>query len=427
MHTEALYDLFLTCDKVNTDSRKITDNCMFFALKGENFDGNQYAINALDNGASFAVIDDASLADEPKCIFVDDTLKSLQELANHHRHQLKAKLIALTGSNGKTTTKELIYRVLSTKFKTQCTHGNFNNHIGVPLTLLSIKEDTEFAIVEMGANHLKEIELLCNIADPDYGYITNFGKAHLEGFGSIEGVIKGKSELYDHLKNKGKFIFVNARDPKQVELTSAYDKCIEFNKANGSGLDSQFISADPFVKFDIDGDSVESQLTGFYNFHNISVAVAIGKYFEVSNENIKSAISNYSPENNRSQIIERDAQKIILDAYNANPTSMKAALDNFDQMSSSGKVAVLGDMFELGDFALTEHQAIADYAQGLSIDQLWLVGENFFGINTADSRCKTFRTYKDLEAFWTEHQSSYNTFLIKGSRGMALERLLNSE
>ncbi|NNK72512.1 MAG: UDP-N-acetylmuramoyl-tripeptide--D-alanyl-D-alanine ligase [Flavobacteriaceae bacterium] len=426
MNIEELHRHFISSDSACTDTRKLSANCMFFALRGENFNGNRYAAKAIELGAKFAVVDEQAVATDHRFILVDDVLSSLQELSRYHRRSLSATIIGLTGSNGKTTTKELIYAVLSTTYKTQATKGNYNNHIGVPLTLLNLTKETEYAVVEMGANHQGEIAFLSGIAEPDFGYITNFGKAHLEGFGGIEGVIKGKSELYDHLKKNEGYIFVNAQDDKQLELTNQYDKCILFNESVVSSLNSEFISADPYVKFKTDSELIESKLTGYYNFHNISVAVAIGRYFGVSNENIKAAISNYTPLNNRSEIIERNGQKIILDAYNANPTSMKAALDNFDQIEAESKVAVLGDMFELGEYAKDEHQAITNYALETSVDQLWLVGENFFEINTNDSRCKMFRTYEELKAYWAKHQSNYKTYLIKGSRGMALERVMNN-
>ncbi|MBT8271200.1 MAG: UDP-N-acetylmuramoyl-tripeptide--D-alanyl-D-alanine ligase [Bacteroidia bacterium] len=426
MNIEELHRHFISSDSACTDTRKLSANCMFFALRGENFNGNRYAAKAIKLGAKFAVVDEQAVATDHRFILVDDVLSSLQELSRYHRRSLSATIIGLTGSNGKTTTKELIYAVLSTTYKTQATKGNYNNHIGVPLTLLNLTKETEYAVVEMGANHQGEIAFLSGIAEPDFGYITNFGKAHLEGFGGIEGVIKGKSELYDHLKKNEGYIFVNAQDDKQLELTNQYDKCILFNESVVSSLNSEFISADPYVKFKTDSELIESKLTGYYNFHNISVAVAIGRYFGVSNENIKAAISNYTPLNNRSEIIERNGQKIILDAYNANPTSMKAALDNFDQIEAESKVAVLGDMFELGEYAKDEHQAITNYALDTSVDQLWLVGENFFEINTNDSRCKMFRTYEELKAYWAKHQSNYKTYLIKGSRGMALERVMDN-
>ena len=398
---------------------------MFFALKGENFDGNLYAEDAIAKGASYAIVDDPEKANGDRFVLVSDTLKALQDLANHHRNLLKTRFIALTGSNGKTTTKELIFGVLNTTYKTQATKGNFNNHIGVPLTLLSIDEDTEFAIIEMGANHRKEIEFLCKIAEPDFGYITNFGKAHLEGFGGIEGVIKGKSELYEFLRQSGGHIFVNARDEKQLELTSDYEKTIHFNDPDDGQFQSEFISAKPFVKFKLGDQIIDSQLTGYYNFHNISAAVAIGRYFDVPVEQIANAISSYTPENNRSQIIEKEGLQIILDAYNANPTSMQAALDNFEGVESTSKVAVLGDMFELGKFAVAEHQAIADYALNTPIQELWLVGENFHKIDSDDSRCRKFRTFDDLLNFWNKNKGHHSHYLLKGSRGMALERLLN--
>ncbi len=397
---------------------------MFFALKGENFDGNKYAKDALDNGASYAVVDDPTVAINESFILVEDVLKQLQELANYHRVLSNAIFIGLTGSNGKTTTKELIFEVLNTTFRTQCTQGNYNNHIGVPLTLLGIRTETEFAVIEMGANHQKEIEFLCGISDPDFGYITNFGKAHLEGFGGIEGVIKGKSELYTHLKNKDGYIFVNANDKKQLELTSGYDKCILFNNSDRPSLSPEFITSEPFVKFKLGNMVVSTRLTGYYNFHNISVAVAIGKYFGVKDENIAEAISAYQPENNRSQVLSFKNHTIVLDAYNANPSSMSVALKNFEKFDTKKKAVILGDMFELGSTALEEHQNMADLANGLDIDKIILIGDHFSRISLSGTNVSIYNSFDDFKKQFDVSQIDGFTLLIKGSRGMALERVL---
>ncbi len=397
---------------------------MFFALKGENFDGNKYAKDALDNGASYAVVDDPTVAINESFILVEDVLKQLQELANYHRVLSNAIFIGLTGSNGKTTTKELIFEVLNTTFRTQCTQGNYNNHIGVPLTLLGIRTETEFAVIEMGANHQKEIEFLCGISDPDFGYITNFGKAHLEGFGGIEGVIKGKSELYTHLKNNDGYIFVNANDKKQLELTSGYDKCILFNNSDRPSLSPEFITSEPFVKFKLGNMVVSTRLTGYYNFHNISVAVAIGKYFGVKDENIAEAISAYQPENNRSQVLSFKNHTIVLDAYNANPSSMSVALKNFEKFDTKKKAVILGDMFELGSTALEEHQNMADLANGLDIDKIILIGDHFSRISLSGTNVSIYNSFDDFKKQFDVSQIDGFTLLIKGSRGMALERVL---
>ena len=321
---------------------------MFFALKGDNFNGNLFASEALEKGARYVVIDDKDIVANSSYILVEDVLSTLQQLASYHRKHLGLPIIALTGSNGKTTTKELINTVLEKKFKTVATKGNLNNHIGVPLTLLAMDTSTQIGIVEMGANHQQEIAFLCEIAQPDYGYITNFGKAHLEGFGGVEGVIKGKSELYDFLKQHGKLIFINATDEKQLTQVGDYPSKYSFGTTTVTDCQTQLLGANPFVRAQYNDSIIESCLIGAYNFNNISAAIAIGQYFKVEGNDIKEAIESYVPTNNRSQIIEKGCLKIILDAYNANPTSMQAALDNFNQLENTAKVAILGDMFELG-------------------------------------------------------------------------------
>lgn len=421
MNIEQLYKLFLQFPTISTDTRKITKDCLFFALKGDNFNGNSYAKQALEKGAAFAIVDEKEYANENHIILVDDTLKSLQELASFHRKQSKAKVISLTGSNGKTTTKELINAVLSTNYKTIATVGNLNNHIGVPLTLLSIKEDTEIAIVEMGANHQKEIEFLCQIVEPDYGYITNFGKAHLEGFGGLEGVIKGKSELYDFLFQHNSFIFFNADDVIQLSKLNSYLKKFGFSQNNSQYYIIKLISANPFVKIEFENYSINSKLIGAYNFVNCCAAIVIGKYFNVSLENIKKGIESYVPANNRSQIMEKNGHQIILDAYNANPSSMKVALENFNHLNVSPKIAFLGDMFELGETASEEHQAIADLATSMNFDDTFFIGKNF--VKTKNNK-KTFKTFEDLASYLKANPLQKSNLFIKGSRGMALERIL---
>lgn len=416
-----LYTIFKKYPVVCTDSRNITPNCIFFALKGENFNGNKYAAEALQKGATYAIIDEKEYKSSEHTIVVNNVLETLQKLANYHRLQLNIPIISLTGSNGKTTTKELINAVLSKKFATTATKGNLNNHIGVPLTLLSMNSHTKIGIVEMGANHQKEITFLCNIAAPDFGYITNFGKAHLEGFGSIEGVVKGKSELYDYLKLNDKFIFVNGNDPKQVERTQDSNH-FTFGNSSSSDIAIQFIDANPMVHLQVNDTKIQSQLIGAYNFSNIAAAIAIGTYFNVQLNDIKDAIEAYIPSNNRSQIIHKKSNKIILDAYNANPTSMKAALDNFSNLTDTSKIAFLGDMFELGATAATEHQSINDYAASLNIDKIYLIGENFHKTETKNSKVSIYKNFESLKNSFPKVTDS--TLLIKGSRGMALERIL---
>lgn len=422
MTIEQLHQLFLKHPQVSTDTRNIQSNSIFFALKGPNFNGNKFASEALRNGAAYAITDEIEYSTGDQIILVEDALKALQELATFHRNYCKAKIIALTGSNGKTTTKELIYSVLSRKYKTIATKGNLNNHIGVPLTLLTIQENTEFAIVEMGANHKKEIEFLCTIAQPDYGYITNFGKAHLEGFGGLEGVIIGKSELYEYLISGSKNIFLNGDDPVQMNKLKEYSNKIGYAINNPQFLNIKFLGAQPFVVLKVDDIEIRTQLVGSYNFTNCCIAVLIGKYFNVPLEDIKNAIENYLPQNNRSQIIDKNNYHIVLDAYNANPNSMEAALEHFDSIPGNNKVAILGDMFELGEQAHEEHQKIADMATGMKFTSVILVGANFYKTN---SRFLKFPTFEDLSQYLKQNKINKGNILIKGSRGMALERILD--
>ncbi|MBU3823071.1 UDP-N-acetylmuramoyl-tripeptide--D-alanyl-D-alanine ligase [Flavobacteriaceae bacterium XHP0103] len=422
MKIDQLHSLFLECHAVSTDTRKITNNAMFFALKGDNFNGNEYAEKAIKLGAKYVIIDETEYNTSTQTILVDNVLETLQKLAAFHRSYLNIPIIALTGSNGKTTTKELINAVLSKKYKTTATIGNLNNHIGVPLTLLSMNKDTEIGIVEMGANHQKEIEFLCNIAKPDFGYITNFGKAHLEGFGGVEGVIKGKSEMYDYLIANNKTVFVNQNDAIQVEKTKNSNR-FSFGNSDAD-IKIDFIKAEPFVKCSYNNLTIESQLIGDYNFNNMAAAIAIGVYFKVNDALIKEAIENYIPANNRSQIIQKGSNKIILDAYNANPTSMTAALLNFEKQTGT-KIALLGDMFELGNEAEKEHQHIADLAVSLNIQQIVFVGENFFKSNINSKKVKQYKSFTDFKNEFNPSEIKKTTILIKGSRGMALERVLD--
>lgn len=424
MNIESLYKRFKESNTISTDTRKLPKDCMYFALKGANFDGNKFVKQALDNGAKYCIVDHSTAVINAQCILVKDVLATLQNLATYHRKQINIPIIALTGSNGKTTTKELIYTVLSTQYKVGATKGNLNNHIGVPLTLLSFTDQLDFGIVEMGANHLKEIEFLSKIAMPDYGLITNFGKAHLEGFGSLEGVVKGKSELYDHLKTNHKTVFINNEDETQIQQISDYSKVITF----GSGLENdcivKFKNANPLVSINYKETEINSQLIGTYNFGNIAVAIAIGQHFKITTKHIKQAIESYKPDNNRSEIIEKKSNKIILDAYNANPTSMFAALSNFNQLNEKPKYLFLGDMFELGKNSKEEHQAIVDYLQANFENNVFIIGENFFKTSTNDS-IKKYLNFEELKLDFSKLTIKEATILIKGSRGMALERLLN--
>jgi len=416
MKINELYKLYTQHYLVSTDTRKIKKGSLFFALKGENFNGNTFAIEALKNGANYAIIDEEKYNLHPNTILVKNVLHTLQKLANYHRKQLHIPIISLTGSNGKTTTKELLNAVLSKKKKTTATIGNLNNHIGVPLTLLSITPNTEIAILEMGANHQKEIEFLCKIAAPNYGYITNFGKAHLEGFGGYKGVIKGKSELYTFLRNSNGKVFVNTNDALQVKQSKGVHT-IPFNNNT-----IQFIEANPFVKINFKNTQINSKLIGKYNYNNIAAAIAIGTYFKVPKKDIKNAIESYIPTNNRSQILKKGTITIILDAYNANPSSMQVALESFNQLKSSTKIVFLGDMFELGEDSTMEHQKIAELATSFNFQKVYLIGKAF-----STTQVKNAFKYTCFESFKnsTPSISNNSTILIKGSRGMALERILD--
>ncbi len=423
MEIGQIHQLFLESNGICTDTRKIKANTLFFALKGDNFDGNQYAQQALDNGASYVIIDDQKITKTKKHILVQNVLKTLQDLASFHRRYIDIPILALTGSNGKTTTKELINQVLSCKYKTVATIGNLNNHIGVPLTLLSMTRDTEIGIVEMGANHIHEIENLSIIASPDYGYITNIGKAHLEGFGSLEGVLQGKTELYKQLRKYDKTVFLNTEDEKLTNASKGI-KTYTFSNSTESNVTIQLESTNPFVHVRYQNEIIKSNLIGSYNFTNIAAAITIGNYFKVPFENIKNAIESYTPSNNRSQIITKNQLTIILDAYNANPSSMSAALDNFEKLEHDFKTVFLGDMFELGENAAPEHQVIVDNIANTSFNQIHLIGQHFFNTNTKDPRIHTYKSYDDFAQQWPQVIQLNNAILIKGSRGMKLERIL---
>ena len=420
-----LHSLFLECSSVSTDTRKIEKNFLFVALKGDNFDANTFAKEALEKGAKYVVIDNPTYLIDNRTLLVKDSLIALQELAKYHRTFLGLPIIALTGSNGKTTTKELIHAVLSKKYNTLATIGNLNNHIGVPLTLLRFTKETEIGIVEMGANHQKEIEFLCQIAQPDYGYITNFGKAHLEGFGGVEGVIKGKSEMYDYLRGNNKMVFVNVDDSIQKEKSTNI-KRFSFS-LNDSTADVKIstIEANPMVKIIFNNQTIQSHLIGIYNANNINAAITIGNYFKVSDELIKEAIENYIPENNRSQLILKNGNEIILDAYNANPSSMAAAIANFIQLEKKNKIAILGDMFELGEESHNEHEKIVDLLINETSITTYFIGKDFYANQTSNTHLKFFENFENFAAFLKTNLPNNNLLLIKGSRGMALEKTLD--
>lgn len=428
-----LYNLFLSGSDISTDSRNVKEKDIFFALKGDHFDGNQYALKAIDSGAVLAVVDDPNLPDHPSFYKVENVLKTLQWLANHHRKQFTIPVLAVTGSNGKTTTKELVSAVLSTHYPTHYTKGNLNNHIGVPLTLLSMPQHTEIAVIEMGANHQGEINDLCLIAEPTHGLITNIGKAHLEGFGGEEGVKKGKSELYRYLKDG--CIFLNQNDETLLSLSEVNKMKIMYTlsdqpDAKNAPYEIQNLSTEEFLKVAFLSESgeyltVQTHLTGIYNLGNIMSAVAVGKYFKVPGVKIKEALSTYIPSQNRSQYVAYKGAKVILDAYNANPSSMEAALKNLISIRHPYKIAVLGDMFELGGAAPEEHQKIADIADNEAIKMVVLVGKNF-EIAAKRKNWIHFNSAAEAKPYFDSLPFSNAFMLIKGSRGMKLESLLEN-
>jgi UDP-N-acetylmuramoyl-tripeptide--D-alanyl-D-alanine ligase len=424
MDINYIHSLFLKCDSISIDTRKIQTNSLFVAIKGERFDANTFAEEALVKGASFVIIDDESFHIDERTILVEDSLFALQELAKFHRKYLKLPIIALTGSNGKTTTKELIHVVLSKKYNTKATVGNLNNHIGVPLTLLSFNSETEIGIVEMGANHKKEIEFLCDLASPDFGYITNFGKAHLEGFGGVAGVIEGKSELYHYLCNNDMLAFVNLGDPIQVQRSKklrSYSFGINNEKAD---LQIKSIKADPFVEVCYVNSIIKSHLIGLYNANNVNAAIAIGKFFGVDDLSIKVALESYIPENNRSQLVSKGTNEIVLDAYNANPSSMAVAIDNFLQLQKPNKIIILGDMFELGDESQKEHFEIVKLLSKEDAVKCFFVGTAFYANKINNAQFDFHQTFDAFSNYLKENKIENSTILIKGSRGMALERTM---
>ena len=425
MNPAKLHEYFKITSGVKTDSRLIKNDCLFFALKGQNFDGNEFAIEALKKGAKFAVVDRSSTAKKSnKLILVDDSLQALQELAKHHRKKLGTKIIALTGSNGKTTTKELILSVLSQKYITRGTVGNLNNHIGVPLTLLQFDENTEIGVVEMGANHVGEIDFLCKMIDPNFGLITNFGHAHLEGFGSFRGIIKGKSELFEYLLDKSGTCFLNLDDPLQRKWRNKLNS-FTFGQDNEVNCRINY-TREKFEPLSIsfENKTIKSQIYGDYNFSNISAAIAVGKYFKLSFDEIKKGITSFLPSNNRSQIIIKGSNRITLDAYNANPTSMKASISSFCEEKQKKSVIILGDMLELGSYTVIAHQAIIRQIIDSDINEVLTIGDHFFQTKFHDQKLKKFQTITEAEKYISKKNYSDRDFLIKGSRKIALERLI---
>jgi UDP-N-acetylmuramoyl-tripeptide--D-alanyl-D-alanine ligase len=432
MTIDQLYALFLKHPVVSTDTRNITQGSIFFALKGPNFNANTFAEEALKKGAAFAVVDEKEFAKSDQIMLVDDVLTTLQQLAKHHRQTLKIPVIAIVGSNGKTTTKELLTSVLKQQFNVLATPGNFNNHIGLPLTLLKLNKEHEMAIIEMGANHIGENAELCEIACPDMGLITNNGKDHLEGFGSIEGVAQSNSELYYYLlKNEG-LAFVNANDEWLVRMANRLTKKITY----AANAEAKQASADcigsasslrPQITFTysyhgtVSTTPVQSCLSGDYNFDNIMAAVVIGKHLNMNDELIQKGIEEYIPQNNRSQVIKKDHNTIYLDAYNANPSSLEAALRNFAAMDMPHKIAIIGDMFEMGSFAQQEHANMISFCNTLGLEKVWLVGDEF-SKQSAEGMLQ-FVTTADAIVYLKQQNLSGKNIFIKGSRGMKLESL----
>lgn len=421
MNAEQFYPLFLQSRNVVIDSRKIEKNDIFFAFSGDSFNAATLAEEAILKGALAVIVEQRNYENKEKNIFfVPSTLEFLQELAVYHRNNLQIPVIGLTGSNGKTTTKEIIHAVLSEKFDVQYTKGNLNNHIGVPLTILSIRSEHEMAVIEMGANHQKEIEFLCSISKPDFGYITNFGKAHLEGFGGFEGVIKGKSELYDYLKNNNKTILINENDPVQVEKTADYSRKITFGKPE-SDYQFDLVSEEHFVGLVYNNEKVISKLTGNYNFTNLCAAVSLGLYFDIYFDKISHAIENYIPTNMRSQIVQKGYKTLVLDTYNANPSSMSASLQNFVSFEGS-KTIIIGDMLELGDESENEHRSILNLALSLGFDRIITVGKNFKAVNNITL---SFESTRELTDYLEQNKITSKNILLKGSRGIALEKAID--
>ena len=415
MQIQKLYQFFLKHPIICTDSRKITKGSIFFSLKGKNFNGNKFAEKAIKDGCSFAVVDEKEFATNDKFILVDDVLGTLQNLAKHHRTLLNIPIIGITGTNGKTTSKELINAVLSSEKCCYATKGNFNNHIGVPLSILEITSSHEIAIIEMGANHIGEIAFLCNISQPIFGVITNIGKAHLEGFGSFESVIKAKSELYNYIqKNNGK-VFVNNEAELLIELADNIRKTTYGKNGDYKG---SIASNTPFVSVQFGENSIISNLIGDYQFYNIMLAISVGKYFEITDKNIKKAIESYTPKNNRSEIIKTKSNTIILDAYNANPSSMTAMLHSFAKQNYENKLCILGDMLEMGNTSLQEHKAIIDLANELKLECI------FIGTEFAQVHKQAYNSTDKFSEFLKEKPIKNKTILLKGSRGITLEKLV---
>lgn len=425
MHLTQLYQRFLESGKVSTDTRQITPGSLFFALRGDKFNANEFAAQALAKGAAYAVVDEAKYVVDDRYMLVDDSLTALQQLAKHHRSQLKIPVIGLTGSNGKTTSKELVLAVLSKKFKTYATKGNLNNHIGVPLTILSIDDSYEMAVVEMGANHLGEIALLSSIANPTHGFITNIGKAHIGTFGGFENIIRGKSELYQHLLTTNGTVFINSQNAILANMAKRF-KQPYFYPAAGDYYHAELLDADPFIRFKAeDGNIVQTQLMGAYNFENIVAALCIGKFFGVAANDANRAIAEYVPGNMRSQVMAKGTNTIILDAYNANPSSMEAAIENLAAMKAKKKVAIVGDMFELEEEAATEHARIGELLKHKNFDTVILCGSLMLSAKAKVENAIYCEQKLELVEWLKKNPIRDATILVKASRGIGLETILD--
>ncbi len=414
---ESLYHRFLESTGVSTDTRSIRTGDLFFALRGPNFNGNEYAAQALEKGAGFAVVDDPAYAEPSNTLLVEDSLKALQELALHHRRQFNGKVFALTGSNGKTTTKELINRVLSTKYQTIATEGNLNNHIGVPLTLLRIRKETEVAIIEMGANHVGEIANLCSIAEPEHGMITNIGEAHTETFGGIEGVFRGKTEMFAYLDKHDGTIFLNLSDPRLKPLKKKYEQVIVY-----PDIDVSFIEADPVIRFRMGDLTVNTQMVGAYNYQNMTAAISVGRYFKVEDETIATAIGTYVSGNHRSQVIRKGPLTIIMDGYNSNPTSMRLALESFVNVNGE-KSLILADMKEV-EQSDEKHRQLGEYLADHLFKQIFLIGEAMRNAVPLLPDSEWFPNADQLALHLESHPIVSGSVLIKGSRSMRLDKVL---
>lgn len=426
MEISELYSIYKQHPEISTDTRNSPTNSIFFALKGANFNGNEYAEKAIDSGCSYAVVDEAKYATRPNIILVENSLETLQKLANYHRKQIKTPIIAITGTNGKTTTKELITSVLAQEYNVISTQGNLNNHIGVPLTLLRIKKEHEIAIVEMGASHVGEIKFLSEIAEPNYGIITNLGHAHIEGFGSFENVVKAKGELYEYIRNtKDGKIFIDHTNTLLREMSEGITS-IYYGLEDDLFVSGKVVSISPYLEFEWKflntRKKVKTKLIGEYNLPNLLAAITAGKYLGINSDRICKAIANYEPTNNRSQLKETDKNMLIIDAYNANPTSMHAALENFDHMDVQHKVLILGDMKELGVDSDLEHQKIADYITQHNFNEVLFIGEHFSKVKT-DYPC--FENLNELRDYLLKHPIDNSYILLKGSRGVQLERCID--